>query len=82
VVVRKRIQGVTARLGQPLVAEAERGAPEPGHRLQVAAALIILDEDAVASLDHQRSDLWMGGEVGERVQMRGNIVGRVGGVAA
>ena len=58
------LQLLIGDLGQLLVGIAERGAPEPGHALDIILAGGVVDEDAPAALQHQRADLAMGGEVG------------------
>src|SRR5260221_602907 len=46
-------------LRQTLLAEAERDRPQPGYALDIALALVVLDIDALAPLNDQRSLLGM-----------------------
>ena len=66
-------------LGQPLVVEAERGAPQPGHALDVFAPVLVPHAHALAARDHQRPSLLVRHQVGVGVQ-RVRDVARGGGV--
>ena len=73
-------------LGQPCLTEAERGAPEPGHRFQIFAAGLVADVDALAAGDDQRPLALVTTEVGEGMKLvrdvpgpaRGGVHGRAG----
>src|SRR4029079_7594866 len=58
---------------QFLVAVPERRAPQPGHALDVALALAVVDEHALAALDHQWPGLPEGVEVGVGMNERLDI---------
>ncbi|MOA41427.1 hypothetical protein D3C78_1633860 [compost metagenome] len=69
-------QGAQLLLGgtdQPLIAEAQRHAPQAGHRLDVRLALLVVDEYALAALDHQRPLLLVQAGVGVGVQLELDI---------
>jgi hypothetical protein len=68
------VEGQAAQLllgrgDQALVAEAQRGAPQAGHGLQVLLALFVVDVNTFTARDHQRADLLMQARVGVGVQM-------------
>ncbi|MNE09998.1 hypothetical protein D3C80_1026930 [compost metagenome] len=54
---------------QALVAEAQRGAPQPGHAFDVVLALLVEDVHAFAALDDQRTLLLMLAGVGVGMQL-------------
>ena len=68
------------RLHQPLILEAEAGAPEAGHRLDIFLALVVIDADALAAVDHQRSVDQMRLVIGVGMQRVGDVAGG-GGIA-
>src|SRR5260370_39597509 len=51
-------------LAQLFVAVAERRAPQPGHALDIGLAVIVVDEDSLAALEHERAALPQGREIG------------------
>jgi hypothetical protein len=71
---------VGRRLHQPLVAEAERRAPQPGHALDVFLALVVPDPHALAAADDHGALLQVRLVVGVGVQGVGDVAGG-GGVA-
>ncbi|MCY1530296.1 hypothetical protein D9M68_654770 [compost metagenome] len=65
-------QGAQLLLGggdQALVAEAQRRAPQAGHGLDIALALVVIYIDAFAALDDQRADLLVQAGIGVGVQL-------------
>ena len=62
-------------LDQFLVGVAERGAPEPGHALDVGLAVGVVDPDALSALQHQGPGLAQGGEVGVGVDQGLDVAG-------
>ncbi len=56
-------------LGQPRLAETERRAPQPGHALDVAFAVLVDHVHAVAAHDHQRPFALELAQLGVRVQV-------------
>src|SRR5216684_6559442 len=52
------------RLDQFFVAVAERRTPQPGHALDIGLAVAVVDENALAALEHERAALPNGGEIG------------------
>ena len=67
VVVRQRVELARRRRDQALVRESERRAPEPGHALEVLAALVIVDVDAAAARHDDRALILVLAQVRERV---------------
>ena len=67
-------------LGEALLAEAERGAPEAGHALDVFLPLVVIDIDALALVHNEGAVLLVHLGVGERVQVVCNVArgGRIG----
>src|SRR5262249_39806224 len=55
-------------LDEPLLAEAERGAPEPGETLDIVLAVLVGDVDAVPGGDDERAVLLVRPEIGLRVE--------------
>src|SRR5215469_3786936 len=51
-------------LHELLIAVAERRAPEPRHALDIGLAGCVVDEHALAALEHQRTALAQGREIG------------------
>jgi hypothetical protein len=64
------------RLDQPLLAEAERGAPQARHPLDIALARIVGDPDPLATLHDQGAALGMLHRVGVGMQQIAHILGR------
>ena len=60
-------------LGEPLGAEAERGAPQPRHRLDVVATGIVEHPAALAARDDQRAFLLVPAQVGLHVHEAGDV---------
>ena len=67
VVVAELAHLLVGDLGEPLGAETERGAPQPGHRLDVVAAGIVEHPTALAARNHQRALLLVLAQVGLHV---------------
>ncbi|MEJ1967180.1 MAG: hypothetical protein WDN03_00875 [Rhizomicrobium sp.] len=44
-------------LGQLVLAPAQRGAPQPRHRLDIVLAVLVVDVAALAAVDHHRAGL-------------------------
>src|SRR5262249_43570257 len=63
------------RLDQPLLAESERGAPQPGQRLDVLAPGLVEHVDAAPAGDDQRAVGGVLAQVGERVELVGDVAG-------
>src|SRR5271163_1016768 len=63
-------------LDQFLVAVAERGAPQPGHALDIAFAVGVVDIDALPTLDNERALVAKAREIDVRVQHRFDVAGR------
>src|SRR5271166_1127174 len=57
-------------LDQLLIPVAERGAPEPGHALDVAFAVAVIDEHPLSALEDQRAGFAKSGEIGVGVDER------------
>ena len=64
------------RLDELPVRVAERRAPEARHALDVALALAVVDEDALAALEDQRPGLAEGGELGVGVDQGLDVASR------
>ena len=60
-------------LGEPLGAEAERGAPQPGDRFDVVATGIVEHAAALAARDDQRAFLLVPAQVGLHVHEAGDV---------
>ena len=66
------------RLHEPLLAEAEGGAPEPGEGLDVLAPRLVLHVDAAPAGDHERPLGLVLAQVGEGMELIGDVAGRRG----
>ena len=64
------------RLHQPLFAEAERGAPEAGQRLDIFLAVLVVDIDALAVADDQRALGLVLHRIGVGMQVIGDVARR------
>ena len=66
---------------EPVFAEADADAPQAGHRLDVAFAVVVEDENPLAVLDDLRALLGMRHGVGVGVEVVGDVAGfgRIGG---
>ena len=58
----------SCRVDQALLAEAYAHAPKAGHRLDVLLSLVVIDVNALAAIDHDRSGLFVAPRV--RVRMK------------
>jgi hypothetical protein len=76
VVIRQRAKLPGGRFDQPLLAPAQRYAPQPRQALEIVSALVVIDEDALAGGDDQGAvDLvFLGIRVG--MQVIGNVAAR------
>src|SRR6185312_4463750 len=54
-VVGQPLQLPSRRIGQPLLAEPQRGAPQPGQPLDIFLAVLVIDMDALALGDDERT---------------------------
>ena len=61
------------RLDEPLLPEAERRAPEAGQRLDVLAPLLVVHVDAAPAGDDERPLRLVLSEIGERVELIGDV---------
>ena len=62
-------------LHEPLLAEADRDAPQARETFDIFLALIVVDAHAFAALDHHRPDLLMAARVGGGVEIIGDVAG-------
>ena len=69
------------RLDQPLLAVAQRQAPEPRQALQIGLAVLVIDIDALAAGQHQRAFGLVLLGIGVGMQVKGDVAGG-GGIAA
>src|SRR6185437_14425113 len=67
VIGRQLLHLTDSRLYQPLLVEAERGAPEARHPLQISLAAVVIDIDALAPRDHGRTRRLVLLEIGVRM---------------
>ena len=77
-------QAAHLRLGgadQPLLAKAHGNAPQAGHRLDIALAMIVIDEDAFALVDDLRPKFGMRHGICVGMEVIGDIA-RLGGVGS
>ena len=83
VVVRQLEHLLVRHLGQPPLGEAERGTPQPGHRLQVFLPALVVHIDALAAGHQRATGLAVRGDVGLLVHQVGDVAGvdGVGGKA-
>ena len=63
------------RLDQPLLAVAQRQAPEPREPLKIALALVVIDIDALAAGQHQRTLGLVLAGVGVGMEVKGDVAG-------
>jgi hypothetical protein len=63
------------RLDQPLLAEADRDAPQAGEALDIFLALIVVDMDALPALDHHRADRLVPARIGGGMEVIGDVAG-------
>jgi hypothetical protein len=73
VVGREAAHLLPRRFDQPLLAEAEIGAPQAGHALEIAVAVLVEHVHPLAPGQHHRPFLYVMGEVGERVNDRADV---------
>src|SRR6185437_7207721 len=80
VVVGELPELTSRRFDQPLFAETEGGAPQPGHRLDILLAVFVEDMDALAAGDDERALALMLQQVGIGMKMMGDVAahGRIG----
>ena len=63
-------------VGEPPFGKAQRCAPQPGHALEITPALVIVDIDAFATRNDERTLLLHRAQVRRRVQVEGLIAAR------
>src|SRR6516165_4857185 len=73
VVVAERLHLLVGDLGQALVREAERGAPQAGRPLQILAAALVIDIDPPAARDDDRPFLLVPHQTGLRMDEMRNV---------
>jgi len=62
-------------LDQPLLAETERGAPQPRQPFDITIAVIIKNVDALTAREDMRAAFRLFGQIGEWMQVIGDIPG-------
>ena len=58
---------------QALLAEADAHAPQPGQALDILAPLVVIDIDAGAAIDDDRTDAFVPPQIGRGMDLVGDI---------